>query len=246
MSTVNTIILITFGLIPSIVWLILFYQRDPRPEPKYLVTKTFLFGIIIAPLVLLLEILIQKFLDITKVSELLSKTVIFLNWGAFVEEYMKYWVVKNTVVKKPDFDEPHDAIIYMICSALGFAAIENILVLFQIVPDGLKTTFGIWILRFTGATLLHALSSGIVGYFLGLAWFFHHFHKHLVAFGIIIASFLHFTFNIIIFLGAEGKLPGALSNSAILLFGMLILLLILFDRLQTKYKQSLQNLSTLT
>ena len=232
----STIILLILGFLPSIVWLLLFLTKDPRPEPKYLIIKVFLFGIIIAPLVVLLEAIVSGIAPIG----FLSSAAVFFTAAAFIEEYMKYWVVKVSVVSKPDFDEPHDSIIYMIAAALGFAAMENVLIAFKIYPEGFAATLGIISLRFTGATLLHALASGIVGYFLGLAWFFYHFKKQIVAFGIILASFLHLTFNYLIFLDPAAALPG----NTVLLLLMLASLLVLFDRLKVRHQQLIQRIST--
>lgn len=235
-SISTNITLVILGFLPSVVWLLLFLTKDPRPEPKYLIAKVFLFGIIIAPVVVLLEATISGLAEFT----FLPKAAIFFTLAAFVEEYMKYWVVRTSVVTKPDFDEPHDSIIYMIAAALGFAAMENILIAFKIYPDGFATTLGVISLRFTGATLLHALASGIVGYFLGLAWFFYHFKKQLIVFGLIIASLLHLIFNYLIFLNPAAALPG----NTVLLVGMLISLLILFDKLKERHQQLIQRVST--
>lgn len=229
-------LLVILGFLPSVVWLLLFLTKDPRPEPKYLIIKVFLFGIIIAPVVVLIEAAISEAAELS----FLPRAAIFFTLAAFVEEYMKYWVVKSSVLDKPDFDEPHDSIIYMITAALGFAAMENILIAFKVYPEGFAATLGVISLRFTGATLLHALASGIVGYFLGLAWFFYHFKKQLVFFGLIIASLLHLTFNYLIFLNPAAALPG----NTVLLLGMLVSLLILFDKLKERHQQLIQRVST--
>ncbi|MEK7579802.1 MAG: PrsW family glutamic-type intramembrane protease [Patescibacteria group bacterium] len=231
----TNVFLVILGLLPSIVWLLIFLTKDSRPEPKYLIVKVFLFGIVIAPVVVMLEAAASSIF-----RGVVSSAVAFFTLAAFIEEYMKYWVVRHSVVAKPDFDEPHDSIIYMIAAALGFAAMENILIAFKIYPEGFAATFGIIALRFTGATLLHALASGIVGYFLGLAWFFYHFKKQIVAFGLILASFLHLIFNYLIFIDPSAALPG----NTVLLLGMMVSLLILFDRLKQRHKQLIQSVST--
>jgi len=235
-SIPTNIILIFLGFLPSVVWLLIFLKKDPRPEPRYLIVKVFLFGVIIAPVVVLLEAIVSGVFR----TGFISSAALFFTVAAFIEEYMKYWVVKNSVISKPDFDEPHDSIIYMITAALGFAAMENILIAFKIYPEGFAATLGIISLRFTGATLLHALASGIVGYFLGLAWFFYHFKKQIVAFGLILASFLHLIFNFLIFLNPSAALPG----NTLLLLGMMVLLLVLFDKLKERHEQLIQSVST--
>ena len=230
------VFLVIIGFLPSLIWLSIFLTKDPRPEPKYLIIKVFLFGVIIAPVVVMLEAIISG----VSRNGFISSAALFFTLAAFIEEYMKYWVVKVSVVSKPDFDEPHDSIIYMITAALGFAAMENILIAFKIYPEGFAATLGIISLRFIGATLLHALSSGIVGYFLGLAWFFYHFKKQIVAFGLVLASLAHLTFNYMIFLNPSAAMPG----NTLLLLGMMILLLVLFDRLKERHKQLIHSVST--
>mgnify|MGYP001604518660 CR=1 FL=1 len=232
------LVLIALGLLPSLVWLSLFLTKDTEPEPKYMIIKVFFLGIIIAPVVVLME----SGISVISGLDFLPKAVTFFLLAAFVEEYMKYWVVRHSVLTKPDFDQPQDAIIYMIAAALGFAAMENMLVIKGIYSEGvgLASTLGVISLRFTGATLLHALASGLIGYFLGLAWFFYHFKRYIVVFGLVLASVLHFTFNSLIFTD-----PGpALAFNTLLLLGMLVSVLVLFDRLKTRHKQLIQRLST--
>lgn len=110
-------------------------------------------------------------------------------------------MVKVTVLNRSDFDEPIDAMIYMITAAVGFAAIENILVLFNVIPNGIEQTLSTWILRFTGATLLHVLASAIIGYFLAISWFWHNHRKKLLTLGIVVATLIHLGFNFSILSG---------------------------------------------
>jgi RsiW-degrading membrane proteinase PrsW (M82 family) len=83
------------------------------------------------------------------------------------------------------FDEPIDAMVYMITAAMGFAALEN--AVFLIAPVG--EPFEMMIFRFVGATLLHALASGLLGYY----WI-----KGKVFLGLTVATVLHLFFNILI------------------------------------------------
>ena len=67
-------------------------------------------------------------------------------------------------------DEPIDLMLYMIVSALGFAALENLLVLLPLShPFMLLETVTVSAFRFVGATFLHALCSGLVGYFIAIS-----------------------------------------------------------------------------
>lgn len=158
-------------------------------------------------------------------------------WAAFAEEYLKLIAIWFLVLKNPAFDEPVDAMIYMIAAGLGFAAIENILVLFRTIDSGLSQALSVWALRFVGSTLLHALSSAIVGYFLAMSWFFQEHKKKLIIIGLALATVFHFTFNIIIstFAGEPGSSdPRGLIFSTILLLLMAFLVSILFDKIKER------------
>ena len=91
-----------------------------------------------------------------------------------------------------DFDEPVDAMIYMIVAALGFAAVENI----AAAAKGSGLAFETTSLRFIGATLLHTISSGLLGYY----WAKEIITKRRVFLyiGFALATVLHVIFNYLI------------------------------------------------
>ena len=214
--------LIFLGFIPSLIWLGVFLKKDPHPEPRLLLTKVFLMGMILAPVAVGFQWsfvrLGEKF---SPVIFSFSSTHFFL-WAALVEELVKYWSVKYTVLRNPEFDEPVDAMVYLIAASLGFAAIENILVLFRSSTESLNLALQIWTLRSVGATFLHALSGAIIGYFLALSWFYFEHQKKLVAIGIILATLFHFTFNIIVFSFQETREGFVYSLILLLIFAGLI------------------------
>lgn len=176
------------GLLPSTVWLIFFLQEDrQKPEPKGLILSTFLWG----GLITFVTLQAQNFLN-TAISAIgvvpYSPFFIFVMAGA--EEFFKFLVVFLWVARRDDFDEPIDAMVYMIDAALGFATVENIASANRSVNG-----FELITLRFMGATLLHALSSGLVGYY----WALGIKHKKNIAWsitaGLFIATILHASFN---------------------------------------------------
>ena len=127
---------------------------------------------------------------------------------AFVEEFLKFLVIKIKVLNDPEFDEPIDAMIYMIIAALGFAAGENLLILLSVGNQGAVTNifssllhdlwsqiFEISLLRFLGATFLHALSSAIIGFFIGLSFFKKEKRRKLIIVGLFLATLLHGLYN---------------------------------------------------
>ena len=156
--------LIILGLSPSILWLLYFLRKDVHPEPKLMVLKIFFWGALITLPAFFIERGLFEVLTIFKIPQIFY---IFLGIAG-VEEILKFLVVKEKVISDPEFDEPLDAPLYMIISALGFAGVENILYLFS--ASNLTEIFTINLFRFVGAVFLHALCSGSWGYFLALSF----------------------------------------------------------------------------
>lgn len=173
---------IVLGLIPSFAWLAFYLHEDAKkPEPKILIFYTFLLGAASAFLVLPFQILANNWLTLLNVPVYSSIGLIAL---AGTEELVKFLVVFWGISKRKEFDEPIDAMIYMITAALGFAAVENIASALQSIST-LETTS----LRFVGATLLHSLTSGLVGFY----W-----AKNSPLKGLALAVVLHAVFNYLI------------------------------------------------
>ncbi|MDO8495611.1 MAG: PrsW family intramembrane metalloprotease [bacterium] len=228
----DSALLVGLGFLPSLVWLAFFIRRDLHPEPKYLITRTFLMGMILSPLAVGLQWIFvelgQKFYP-----QIFSfDSLHFFLWAAAVEEVVKFMAIRFMILNNPEFDEPVDAMIYMITASLGFAAIENILILFKSIPGGLDSTIQLWALRSVGATPLHALAGALSGYFLSLAWFYHHHEKKLIVMGLLLASIFHFTFNVLIFSFEEG--PDGLFYSWLWLAVFGVLVHILFRKIRNR------------
>lgn len=217
-----TALIYIIAVLPSIVWLLFYLRKDKHPEPNRMVIKIFLLGVLGTLAALGLQLL---HLEILKKLSLQNIIILVIAGMAFIEEYVKYFVVKVGVLKSQEFDEPIDAMLYLIIAALGFAAGENILFLNNLYVIGVPLnemaaiTFG----RFISAVFLHTLASGIIGYFLARSLLLkpaspagRHERKSFVGLGIIIASCLHGIYNYIIMgIGLGNK------NSIILLIILL-------------------------
>src|SRR3989344_5265707 len=183
----NYPIYIFFGLAPSIIWLLFFLRKDSHPESNPMILKIFFWGMLAAIPAALMELGLSEFLS--------GPIYIFLGI-ALVEEFSKYAVVRKKIINHPEFDEPVDIMLYMIISALGFAALENLLILLPLVyPFKFFETFVVSGFRFVGATFLHALSSGLLGYFLALSFFEPKNRTKLFLKGLIAVTFLHGLYN---------------------------------------------------
>jgi len=203
-------IYIVFGILPSLIWLSFYLRRDVNPEPKLMILKIFCYGMLVTlPAIFLETAIFGEFSKLNFSSSVIFILDIFLG-VALVEEFLKFLVVKEKVLRDPEFDEPIDAMIYMIIAALGFAAGENILILLPLhslsgYPAFFSEIFGVSLLRFLGATFLHALASAIIGFFIGLSLRPRRKEWSLIFFGLILAILLHGLYNFSIMKG-EGSL----------------------------------------
>jgi RsiW-degrading membrane proteinase PrsW (M82 family) len=192
----NYLYFIILGLLPSIIWLLFYLRKDKHPEPKTMVIKVFIYGMAASLPAVFLEIGSADILKSITIPHILFLALYFLLGVALVEEILKYLVVRFWVLKSPEFDEPIDAMIYMIISALGFAAIENILVLFPLSsPNIFEKTLLILSARFAGATFLHALASANIGFFLALSLLREKHHLRYLTIGLTLSVFLHGLYN---------------------------------------------------
>lgn len=238
----NNIFYIIIGTLPSIIWLLYFLRKDVHPESNRMVIKIFLFGVIAAPIAALIEIGFFKMAIMLGMDSIASSGQLYI-WLfilynfigiAFVEEFVKYLVVRLKVLGSPEFDEPTDAMLYMIIAALGFAAIENVLYL---LPIPFFEMLKINIFRFLGAIFLHALCSGLIGYFLALALMKTTKIKIFIISGIIISAILHGLYNIsIIITDATG------NNSFVIIPIVIIIGLAFFVSLGFKKLKKLESI----
>ena len=187
---------IIFALAPSILWLLFYLRKDQHPESNKMVLKVFFLGILAAGLAALLEIGVFKITGLFFRPSILLIILNFFLVIALIEEFFKYLVVKVFVSDHPELDEPIDIMLYLIISALGFAALENLLVLSPIgksfdLSESLTLSFS----RFIGATFLHTLASGTLGFFLALSFYFKKNQKKLFLLGLGLAVILHGLYN---------------------------------------------------
>ena len=191
------------GLLPALAWLWFWRREDSvHPEPRRLIALAFLAGMVAVAVVIPMEKFAASYISSQQIWILAAAsttTLTFIVWSA-LEEIIKYVMAKLTVLRRRDDDEPIDPVIYMVTVALGFAAAENTLFLLSpLSGDSLLQTVLTGNLRFVGATLLHVLSSAVIGAAIGISFYKPRRTKHLfVAVGVILAILLHSTFNFLI------------------------------------------------
>lgn len=223
------LILLIFALLPSIIWLLFYLRKDAHPESNKMILKIFLYGMLaVLPVFFIEEGFYQLLLDL-KVSKILFLILSVFIGVALVEEVFKYLVVRDKVLSNPEFDEPVDAMLYMIISALGFAALENILIFFSEIFEKPYQPFLLSIIRLISATFLHALSSGLVGFYLAKSFFEIQKRFKLIITGLGIATILHGLYNFSI-MEIEGNLRFLIPT--IILVSLAIFVSLGFKRLK--------------
>ncbi|MBI5078235.1 MAG: PrsW family intramembrane metalloprotease [Candidatus Yonathbacteria bacterium] len=203
------VIAIVGGILPSLVWLWFWLKEDRKsPEPTGLIALSFFAGMAIVYFVLPVQkFVVASISPIMDMADALAlkfsllppdeQTVRITLW-AFIEEFAKYATVFLIAFKSKFFDEPMDAVIYLITAALGFAAMENTLYIFKdLAHGGALEVLGNGNMRFIGATIVHIVSSSFVGIAIAFSFYARRYIKFIAAtMGIFIASLLHAYFNL--------------------------------------------------
>ncbi len=192
---------IILGLIPSFAWLIFYLEEDPHPEPRRLVFQTFLAGAVSTVVVILAEIVFTRLSEPIGIHQ---HTPLSFFGLAMIEEFFKFYAAYFILSRNlRDFDEPVDAMVYMVIAALGFATVENVGAAIKDAHIVFETTS----LRFIGATLLHTLSSGLIGFYWAKAIIKR--SRGILIQGIFYGAALHMIFNYLIITFRPAVIPTA-------------------------------------
>ena len=190
-----TVLAVVLGLLPGFAWLVFYLTDDPHPEPKRLILFTFLAGIAFGFFAVVAERLLTGALGGFGVEQF---SIISLIGLALIEEFIKFAAAYFSINRTPEMSDPVDPMLYCIVAALGFATLENIgtLATAGTAASGgaILTALQTILFRFVGATLLHSLTSGIVGYQWSLGIAKHRAASFVVA-GLIFATITHAAFN---------------------------------------------------
>jgi len=218
MQTEHILLALAGGVLPAILWL-WFWRKEDRlhPEPRRLILLTFIAGGVCVALAIPLQQLSRDLL-----GGYITPQVI-VAWAG-IEESLKYLLALAVVLWRKAVDEPIDVLIYMVTIALGFSAVENTLFLLTpLATDGLASAVVTGNFRFFGATLLHLLSSSVIGVALALSFYkTQTIRITYAAFGVILAIILHAAFNLFILSSSGG---GVIKVFAFVWLGIVVLLL---------------------
>ncbi len=180
----KTLTVFIIAVIPALIWLYLFLRK--HHQNKWLIVITFIGGMIAARLILIYQGYWDQTVNLiffkvdpvnfkANIQGLFSSRPLLALFLSFIgvgvmEEYVKFWIMR--FINRRFFKSIDDVIELAIITALGFAFFENI-VYFTRNWDSLSTgNFFIFAaVRVTIVTMVHMLSSGILGYYYGMAHF---------------------------------------------------------------------------
>jgi protease PrsW len=173
------LLIILLNLIPIGFWFWFFEGRDPIPEPRELLLRTFGWGVLACVVAMVFEYDLEQF-------GLVSTSLWTLLCVSIIEEVVKYGAAA-TIIKHSDFDELIDGLVYATVAALGFAFLENIIYGYRF---GLQTTF---LLRGVLTTLAHVLFAAPWGVAMAVKKFIG--GKNLIRQSLLLSIVFHTAFN---------------------------------------------------
>lgn len=153
-------------IIPSIIILSYFTLSDKFKEPKGTVLLIFFLGFLIC----LPAGILNSFMDdqFNTGSELSRKLLHSFLGPAWTEELLKFLILYTIVLRRHEFNEPMDGIVYGVVVSLGFATYENYDYVFRWAEEwGIDPQqMAIW--RSYSAVPMHGLNGVIMGFYFGL------------------------------------------------------------------------------
>lgn len=157
-------LLIIAALAPVAVLLWQILRRDAaNPEPPRMLAKAFLYGMISTAVTFVLLPFTEALGDLIVLNDtalsVAFKQAFFS--AALPEEGAKLLMLWLLLRNNPYFDERFDGIVYAVCVGMGFAAVENVLYLF----NNYDSWLSVGIVRALFAVPGHFFDAVIMGYY---------------------------------------------------------------------------------
>ena len=184
-----------FAILPGLIWMLFFLNKDDHQEPKRVILRVFILGMLMTVPVFFVEYGLLYLLNQLDLKTDLYNFIQYFFVVAATEELFKYFAFRFAAQKSQYLDEPIDVPIYMIIAALGFGTAENVILFSQKSFQVLIEPVSLAILRFIGANLLHVLCSGIFGFYMAVSFYRTNKRPFLFWGGFLIAIIIHGIFD---------------------------------------------------
>jgi len=159
-----TTLLIT--IVPSLIILGFFFFSDKFKEPKQTIAIVFVLGCLICfPAGMINDFMYEAFYDGSDFSERLSSSFLSAAWS---EELLKFIILYFIVLRRNEFNEPMDGIVYGVAVSLGFATFENYDYVFYWAKEWGIDPYQMAVWRSYSAVPMHGLMGCIMGFYFGM------------------------------------------------------------------------------
>ena len=167
----STTLIITIA--PSFIILAYFFLNDKFKEPKGTIALVFFLGVLIClPAGILNSFIYENFNNNTEIRERLLGSFLAPAW---TEESLKLLILYAIVIKRKEFNEPMDGIVYGVAVSLGFATYENYDYVFRLALEWKEygvTPEDVAIWRSYSAVPMHGLNGCLMGFYFGMYAFY--------------------------------------------------------------------------
>lgn len=185
------LLILSIAPVVLIAGYIIYRDRYER-EPFGMLLKAIVIGALTPLPIIIIERFLQQFNPATE-------GVVYGFYNAFVvaafsEETIKFIALFIVIWRNVNFNEKFDGIVYATFVSLGFAAVENIMYVFE---NGEQTAY----LRAITAVPAHALFGITMGYYFGLAKFYTQRRRVLLLRCVIEPIILHGIYDFILMAG---------------------------------------------
>ena len=157
-------ILLLATILPSLFIVLFFVLSDKFKEPKGSIALVFFLGICIC----LPAGYINSFME-NNFKDVFSERLLFSFLGpAWCEELLKFIILYYVVLKRSEFNEPMDGIVYGVAVSLGFATLENYEYVFIYSEKWEIDPYQMAIWRSYSAVPMHGLMGCVMGFYFGI------------------------------------------------------------------------------
>ncbi|MDA9796330.1 PrsW family glutamic-type intramembrane protease [Candidatus Pelagibacter ubique] len=188
-----------FTIVPPILILLFFVLTDRFKEPKITIITVFFLGFLIClPAGILNQLSHDFFFNGSDYSENLTGSFLGPAWA---EELLKFSILYLIILKRDEFNEPMDGLVYGVVVSLGFATYENYTYVYEWAStvakeenyDFLKFSYHVAKARSYSAIPMHGLNGAVMGYYFGLYAFSG--NKNYLALSLILPYLFHGFYN---------------------------------------------------
>ena len=188
-----------FTVVPPLLILLFFTSTDKFKEPKTTILTVFFLGFLIClPAGILNELSHNFFFDGTDYSKSLTGSFLGPAWA---EELLKFSILYLIILKRDEFNEPMDGLVYGVVVSLGFATYENYTYVYEWAStiakeenfDFIEFSYIVAKARSYSAIPMHGLNGAVMGYYFGCYAFSG--NKRYLALSLILPYLFHGFYN---------------------------------------------------